>query len=147
MRAPAVPVPDVARESVDAIVAQRAAWQIATRNLRVAMEAHAATGADADALFSQAKAIDAAEDALRKKHFPRVARVTVDPWGVYIFTPSGRGDRMVWKREPTRTETPLIRYLSRDCEEADHGYCEGVARDGLPCQCQLCKHPDGRTQH
>ena len=104
----AVPVPDAARDEVDAIVAQRAAWQLATRNLRISLEAHTAVGAVVDANIAQADAITASEESLRKRHFPRASRVSVDPWGVYTWSPRGRIVRLVWTRVPRREETPTL---------------------------------------
>lgn len=54
------------------------------------------TGADIDALLGRDDHKKALEAKLRKKYFPRAARVSVDRWGVYTWSPTGRVVRKVW---------------------------------------------------
>lgn len=54
------------------------------------------TGTQADSIMSQSDDRDEMIDQLRRKFFPRAARVTVDRWGVYTWSPTGRIVRMVW---------------------------------------------------
>lgn len=95
-RAPAIPVPDDARELVDAILARQAAFWDGVRALN---RADRPTGAMADNALAEGDTAEALSGELRRKHFPRAARVTVDKWGVYTWSPTGRVVRQVWTIE------------------------------------------------
>ena len=95
MGAPVIPVPDVARAAVAAILTQRAAYWNALRAFNAAADTHTADSTHADVIKTLSTTIETAEAGLRKQHFPRAARVTVDQWGVYSWTPTGRV-RQVW---------------------------------------------------
>ena len=93
----AVPVPPEATEAVAQIVAKDAEFREAIR----AMNRHERpTGVMAEAIFALADERTAMETQLRRTFFPRAHRVTVDPWGVYTWSPTGRSIRQVWKLTP-----------------------------------------------
>lgn len=104
MRAPMIPVPDEARELVDEINSIRAGFWDRLRQLNddEANGGPRTTGADIDGLFTRDDRKTALEAELRRRYFRRAARVTVDQWGVYTWSPTGRVVRMVWKIEQPR---------------------------------------------
>lgn len=103
-RASAIPVPDEARELVDEINAIQAGFWSHLRELNNndANGGPHTTGRDIDNLLGRDDRKAELEAQLRRKWFPRAARVTVDQWGVYTWSPTGRSVRMVWKIEQPR---------------------------------------------
>ncbi len=103
-RASAIPVPDDARELVDEINAiQEGFWsRLRELNNNDANGGPHTTGRDLDDLFGRDDRKAELEAQLRRKWFPRAARVTVDQWGVYTWSPTGRVVRQVWKIEQPR---------------------------------------------
>lgn len=99
MRAPAIPVPDEATELVSQILAiQEGFWsRLRELNDNDATGGPRTTGRDIDSLLDRDKAKTDLEEQLRRRFFRRAARVTVDQWGVYTWSPTGRVVRMVWK--------------------------------------------------
>lgn len=102
--ASAIPVPDEARELVDEINAIQAGFWSHLRELNNndATGGPRTTGRDIDSLLDRDKAKTELEDQLRRRFFRRAARVTVDQWGVYTWSPTGRVVRQVWKIEQPR---------------------------------------------
>lgn len=103
-RAPAVDVPTEARDLVAEINTIRAGFWSRLRELNAndADGGPRTTGADIDGLFGRDDVIRDLEAQLRRRYFPRAARVTVDQWGVYTWSPTGRVVRMVWKIDQPR---------------------------------------------
>ena len=106
MRAPATPVPEDARELVTQILElQTGFWsRLRELNNNDATGGPRTTGRDIDALLERDSTKTELEDQLRRRFFRRAARVTVDQWGVYTWSPTGRVVRMVWKIVPPRAE-------------------------------------------
>lgn len=104
MRAPAIPVPAEAHPLVEEINAIRAGFWCRLRELNDndAKGGPRTTGRDLDDLLGRDDRKVELEAQLRRKWFPRAARVTVDQWGVYTWSPTGRSVRMVWKIEQPR---------------------------------------------
>lgn len=100
-RPAATPVPDDARATVDEILAAHTAWRDA---LRTIANHPRPTGAMADDIFALDDERKKLEEGLRRAYFRRAARVTVDQWGVYTWSPTGRVVRMVWKIEPAHAD-------------------------------------------
>ena len=105
MRPPATPVPVDALELVSEINAIRAGFWNHLRELNAndAAGGPRTTGADIDGLFERDNRKKALEDELRRRYFRRAARVTVDQWGVYTWSPTGRIVRQVWTIEQPHT--------------------------------------------
>lgn len=105
-RASAIPVPDEARELVEEINAIRAGFWSRLRELNAndANGGPRTTGSDIDGLLGRDGEKADLEDQLRRRFFPRAARVTVDQWGVYTWSPTGRVVRMAWKLTPPPVE-------------------------------------------
>ncbi len=103
-RASAIPVPDEARELVDEINAiQEGFWsRLRELNNNDANGGPHTTGRDIDNLLDRDATKTELEDQLRRRFFRRAARVTVDQWGVYTWSPTGRVVRQVWKIEQPR---------------------------------------------
>jgi hypothetical protein len=98
-RAPVLVVPDEAVELVRSIVdAENGFWDTLRELNRGDREGtRRATGTDIGDILARDDAKSAACERLRKKYFPRAARVTVDIWGdVYTWSPTGRVVRKVW---------------------------------------------------
>ncbi len=96
---PPAPVPAEARELVDAILARHAAfWD----GMKAFNRSERPTGAMLDAASGERDSAEALEDQLRRAFFRRAARVTVDEFGVYTWSPTGRVVRQVWKIEQVR---------------------------------------------
>lgn len=95
-RVPAVSVPEEARELVDAILVRRAAFWGGVKAFNRAARPTGAMLDDASAAMDSANDL---EEKLRRQFFRRAARVTVDRWGVYTWSPTGRRITQVWKIE------------------------------------------------
>lgn len=104
MRTPAIAVPAEARPLVEEINAIRAGFWSRLRELNDndANGGPSTTARDLDDLLGRDDRKAELEVQLRRKWFPRAARVTVDQWGVYTWPPTGRVVRQVWKIEQPR---------------------------------------------
>lgn len=107
MRSHATPVPAEARDLVDEINAIRAGFwdRLRELNRNDANGGPRTTGADIDGLLERDTRRAELEGELRRRWFRRHARVTVDQWGVYTWSPTGRIVRQVWTIE--QPHTPL----------------------------------------